>query len=56
MHKRILVVEDEASIRDMVAFALRKADMEVIHAADARAALSAISRASGLLCKSSAGS
>ena len=39
MHKRILVVEDEASIRDMVAFALRKADMEVIHAADARAAL-----------------
>ena len=43
MHKRILVVEDEASIRDMVAFALRKADMEVIHAADARAALSAIS-------------
>ncbi|HET7222282.1 MAG TPA: phosphate regulon transcriptional regulator PhoB [Rhodanobacteraceae bacterium] len=43
MHKRILVVEDEASIRDMVAFALRKADMEVIHAADARAALVAIS-------------
>jgi two-component system phosphate regulon response regulator PhoB len=43
MHKRILVVEDEASIRDMVAFALRRADMEVIHAADARAALVAIS-------------
>src|SRR5690348_17853464 len=43
MHKRILVVEDEASIRDMVAFALRKADMEAIHAADARAALVAIS-------------
>ena len=42
MHKRVLIVEDEASIRDMVAFALRKADMEVIHAADARAALSAI--------------
>ncbi len=43
MHKRILVVEDEASIREMVAFALRKADMEVIQAADARAALVAIS-------------
>ncbi|MGH8182534.1 MAG: response regulator, partial [Rhodanobacteraceae bacterium] len=42
MHKRILIVEDEASIRDMVAFALRKADMEVVHAADARAALVAI--------------
>jgi ribosomal protein L30/L7E len=23
MHKRVLIVEDEASIRDMVAFALR---------------------------------
>jgi len=43
MHKRVLIVEDEASIRDMVAFALRKADMEVVQAADARAALSAIS-------------
>jgi len=43
MHKRVLIVEDEASIRDMVAFALRKADMEAIHAADARAALVAIS-------------
>jgi two-component system phosphate regulon response regulator PhoB len=42
MHKRILVVEDEASIREMVAFALRKADMEAIHAADARAALVAV--------------
>jgi two-component system, OmpR family, phosphate regulon response regulator PhoB len=42
MHKRILVVEDEASIREMVAFALRKADMEVVHAADAHAALVAI--------------
>ncbi len=42
MHKRILVVEDEASIRDMVAFALRKADMQPIHAADAHAALTAI--------------
>ncbi len=43
MHKRILVVEDEASIRDMVSFALRKADMEVVHVADAHAALVAIS-------------
>ena len=42
MHKRILIVEDEASIRDMVAFALRKADMEAIHAADAHAALVAM--------------
>lgn len=43
MHKRILVVEDETSIRDMVAFALRKADMEPVLAADAQAALEAIS-------------
>ena len=42
MHKRILIVEDEASIRDMVAFAIRKADMEPIHAEDAQAAQLAI--------------
>jgi two-component system phosphate regulon response regulator PhoB len=42
MQKRILIVEDEASIREMVAFALRKADMEPVHAADAHAALLAI--------------
>ncbi|HET6913752.1 MAG TPA: phosphate regulon transcriptional regulator PhoB [Rhodanobacteraceae bacterium] len=42
MQKRILIVEDEASIRDMVAFALRRADMEPLHAADARAAQHAI--------------
>jgi two-component system phosphate regulon response regulator PhoB len=42
MRKRILIVEDEASIRDMVAFALRRADMEPAHAADARAAEHAI--------------
>lgn len=42
MHKRILIVEDEAPIRDMVAFALRKADMEVVHAADVAAAEVAI--------------
>jgi len=45
MHKRILVVEDEDSIRDMVAFALRKAGMEAIHAADARTALTCIADA-----------
>lgn len=45
MQKRILVVEDEVSIRDMVAFALRKADMSVIQAADAHAALVAIADA-----------
>ena len=38
MHKHILIVEDEPAIRDMVAFALRKAGMEPAHAADARAA------------------
>ncbi|MEO6967557.1 MAG: phosphate regulon transcriptional regulator PhoB [Rhodanobacteraceae bacterium] len=38
MQKRILVIEDEASIRDMVAFAVRKAGMEAVHAADADAA------------------
>lgn len=38
MHTRILVVEDEAAIREMVAFALRKAQMQVSLAADAQAA------------------
>ncbi|MGH8121776.1 MAG: phosphate regulon transcriptional regulator PhoB [Rudaea sp.] len=38
MLKNILIVEDEPAIRDMVAFALRKAGMEPSHAADARAA------------------
>src|SRR5690606_42079872 len=42
MQKHILIVEDEPAIRDMVAFALRKAGMEAIHAADARAAQVAI--------------
>jgi len=42
MQKRILIVEDEPAIRDMVAFALRKAGMDAIHAADARAAQAAI--------------
>jgi len=38
VQKHILIVEDEPAIRDMVAFALRKAGMEPAHAADARAA------------------
>ena len=38
MHKRILIVEDETSIREMIAFALRKAGMDAMQAADARAA------------------
>ncbi len=42
VQKRVLIVEDEPSIRDMVAFALRKAGMEAIHAADARSAQSAV--------------
>lgn len=42
MHKRILIVEDEPAIRDMVAFALRKAGLDAVHAADARAAHEAI--------------
>jgi two-component system phosphate regulon response regulator PhoB len=37
-----LIVEDEPAIRDMVAFALRKAGMEAAHAADARGAQSMI--------------
>jgi two-component system phosphate regulon response regulator PhoB len=42
VQKYILIVEDEPAIRDMVAFALRKAGMEPVHAADARAAQSMI--------------
>lgn len=42
MQKRILIVEDEAAIRDMVAFALRKADMLPVAARDADEAQLAI--------------
>jgi len=38
VQKHILIVEDEPAIRDMVAFALRKAGMDPAHAADARSA------------------
>lgn len=40
--KRILIVEDEVAIRDMVAFALRKGDFEPVHAGDALEAQVAI--------------
>ena len=42
MRKRILIVEDEPAIRDMIAFALRKAEYEPVHASDAREALAQI--------------
>lgn len=38
MRKRILIVDDEVSIRDMIAYALRKAEYEPIQAGDAREA------------------
>jgi two-component system phosphate regulon response regulator PhoB len=45
MQKRILIIEDEAPIRDMVAFAVRKADMLPIAAGDAGEAQTAIADA-----------
>lgn len=40
--KRILIVDDELAIRDMVAFALRKGEFEPINACDAKQAQTAI--------------
>jgi two-component system phosphate regulon response regulator PhoB len=40
---RVLVVDDESAIRDMIQFSLRRAGMDVQGAADAREALAAIS-------------
>ena len=45
MQKRILIIEDEAPIRDMVAFALRRADMLPIGVGDAGEAQLAIADA-----------
>ena len=42
MQKRILIVDDEPAIGDMVAFALRKAGFEPLHAADGREAQAVI--------------
>jgi two-component system phosphate regulon response regulator PhoB len=42
MQKRILIVDDEPAIRDMVAYALRKGDFDPVSAGDAREAQSAI--------------
>ena len=42
MQKRILIVDDEPAIREMVAFALRKGEYEPVHAGDAREAQNAI--------------
>jgi two-component system phosphate regulon response regulator PhoB len=42
VQKRILIVDDEPAIREMVAFALRKGDFEPTHAGDAREAQAAI--------------
>ena len=42
MQKRILIVDDEPAIREMVAFALRKGEYEPTHAGDAREAQEAI--------------
>lgn len=42
MNRKILIVEDEPAVREMVAFALRRADFEPVEASDAREAREAI--------------
>ena len=42
MQKRILIVDDEPAIREMVAFALRKGEFDPAHAGDAREAQASI--------------
>jgi two-component system phosphate regulon response regulator PhoB len=42
VQKRILIVDDEPAIREMVAFALRKGDYDPAHAGDAREAQASI--------------
>lgn len=42
MQKQVLIVEDEPAIRDMVAFALTRAGIAPVHAADTRTAQEAI--------------
>jgi two-component system phosphate regulon response regulator PhoB len=44
VNRQILIVEDEPAVREMVAFALRRADFEPVEAADAREAQEAIMR------------
>jgi two-component system phosphate regulon response regulator PhoB len=44
MQKHILIVEDEAAIREMIAVALSRSGMRAEHAADVRAAQEAIAR------------
>ena len=45
---RVLVVEDEANIRDMIALNLRHAGMEVVEAESAEAALPLLAQKPGL--------
>ena len=44
--RKVLVVDDHAHIRDVVAFALRRAGFEPLEAGDGRAALAAFERES----------